>query len=73
MEHYHHVPPQPGMNLKYRHGKMTATVSEVFPAGQYPGMILEWRDEYGIRKGQAFTTRDWQQMWTIQQNPEQPH
>ena len=54
--------PRVGMKLKDLHGQLIATVSDVFPAGEYPGMILEWTNENGHR-GQAFTTRNWQKRW----------
>ena len=49
--------PRVGMVLEEA-GGFRATVSVVFPAGQNQGMILEWRDDRGTRRAQAFTTRD---------------
>lgn len=51
-------------------GKALFTVAEVFPASAYPGMILEWHGYNPStgkdgRRGQAFTTRDWQERWEV--------
>ena len=64
------APPPVGAMLRDRTTGFTARVADVFPAGQYAGMILEWTgyrldlDADGPR-GQAFTTRDWQQRWEV--------
>lgn len=66
------MPPKAGDRLrdKQNNGKMLFTVAEVFPAGAYPGMILEWQGYNPSiakdgKRGQAFTTRAWQERWEV--------
>jgi len=70
MENACDSPPAVGMKLRENHGRRRFRVAEVFPAGEYPGMILTWRGfnpstgKNGAR-GQAFTTRDWRKRWQV--------
>ena len=63
--------PPVGVMLRDRSTGFTARVADVFPSGQYAGMILEWTgyrmdlDGLGPR-GQAFTTKDWRKRWEVQ-------
>lgn len=56
--------PRTGGVLRDRLGDETLyTVAEVFAAGRHPGMLLDWADKLGRRKGQAFTTKGWRDRW----------
>ena len=56
---------------KLNNGKQIYTVTDIFPAGAYPSMIIEWWTSYNPwtgkpgKRGQAFTMRDWEQRWEI--------
>ncbi len=52
---------------KANDGKMLFTVSNVFDAGAYPGMILEWPDSDSQtgKRWQAFTCQNWEKRWEM--------
>lgn len=70
MRYMENALPSVGDLLQDGDDKALFTVSEIFPAGQYAGMILEW-EGYNPSKNsvglcaQAFTTKDWQKRWRI--------
>lgn len=62
--------PQPGQYLrdKLNNGKRRFKVAGVYPGSDsHPAMILEWPDPDSVtgRRGQVFTTRDWQDRWEV--------
>lgn len=56
--------PVPGDRIRRKGGTHVMTVSEVFPAGMYPGMLCDWHDGERLRS-QACTTRDFDHNWEI--------
>ena len=42
----------------------TCRVDDVFEGAGYPGMLVSW-PKSGRRKGQAFTTKDFDKRWEV--------
>jgi hypothetical protein len=59
--------PQVGMILRDQanHGARLFKVTDVFPSGQCPGMLIEWTDDDRQKRGQAFSTLDWYKRWEV--------